>query len=65
MVGGGGAESLREVTHGHEELVGEGVDAGVFEELVAAVVDGGDGGVCFEGTVAAFADAFGEVFALV
>ena len=37
----------------------------VAEELVARLVDAGDGGVGFEGAVAAFTDAPGKIVAVV
>lgn len=43
------------------ERLGEGVDAGVLEELGAGVVEGGDGGVGFEGALAG--QLAGEVLA--
>lgn len=45
------------------KLVGEGVDAGVLEELVAAVVDGRDGGIGLEDALAW--ELLGEVLARV
>lgn len=46
---------------GEAVLVGEGVDAGVLEELLAALVHFRDGGVGFEDARAGY--FFGEVFA--
>lgn len=45
------------------KLLGEGVDAGVLEELVAAVVDGGDGGIGLKDALAW--ELLGEVLARV
>lgn len=46
----------------HRQLLGQGVHFGVFEELVAGLVDGGGGGV---GLQAAGGELVGEVFACV
>lgn len=46
---------------GHAELFREGVHARMLEELVARVIDGGDGGVGLEDALAR--QLFGEVFA--
>lgn len=43
------------------KLVGEGVDARVFEKLLAAVIDGGESRVRFEDALAG--ELFGEVLA--
>lgn len=56
--GGGGA-------YGHLKLPCEGVDARMLEELFAVGIGLGDAGVGFESGVPAFADAAGEVFAVV
>ena len=64
--GGGGDEVDLGVGEGfeggHGEFFGEGVDFGVAEELAAVAVDGGGGGVVFEG---AGGELVGGVFARV